>query len=245
MEQRRSRTVSPARSPPGSGPGYRGTNPAWSMRGLPPTDTSRLHACAMCGVTEVYRMGGAHAVAALAYGTESVPRVDVIAGPGNLWVQEAKRLVSGDVGIDGFAGPSDVLIIAAQDADPALVAIDLLAQAEHGDGTICVAVSDDDALLDDVAARLAEAEDTGAVIALVGVPDVETALALSEAFAKVAVCIERHAVSDRLRIIVAEPDGELAQASRRNRFCLVEREDRIRADGHNSRSLSPLNSPSR
>ena len=64
-----------------------------------------LAACALCGVDEVFRMGGAHAVAALAYGTESVPRVDVIAGPGNLYVQEAKRLVCGDVGIDGFAGP--------------------------------------------------------------------------------------------------------------------------------------------
>ena len=64
-----------------------------------------LAACALCGADAVFRMGGAHAVAALAYGTESVPRADVIAGPGNLYVQEAKRLVSGDVGIDGFAGP--------------------------------------------------------------------------------------------------------------------------------------------
>ncbi len=108
-----------------------------------------LAACALCGVDEVYRMGGAHAVAALAYGTETVERVDVIAGPGNLWVQEAKRLVSGDVGIDGFAGPSDVLVLASAGADAALVALDLLAQAEHGEGTLAVAVSDDDALLDD------------------------------------------------------------------------------------------------
>ena len=81
-----------------------------------------LAACALCEADAVFRMGGAHAVAALAYGTESVPRADVIAGPGNLYVQEAKRLVSGDVGIDGFAGPSDVLVLAAEGADPALVA---------------------------------------------------------------------------------------------------------------------------
>src|SRR5207244_3172602 len=71
-----------------------------------------LAACALCGLDEVYRMGGAHAVAALAYGTARVPRVDVIAGPGNLYVQEAKRLVSGDVGIDGFLRPRDDLVLA-------------------------------------------------------------------------------------------------------------------------------------
>ncbi|HEX7955973.1 MAG TPA: histidinol dehydrogenase, partial [Pyrinomonadaceae bacterium] len=65
------------------------------------------------GVTEIYQVGGAQAVAALAYGTETVPRVDVITGPGNLYVQEAKRLVSGDVGIDGFLGPSDLLVLGA------------------------------------------------------------------------------------------------------------------------------------
>ena len=110
-----------------------------------------LAACALCGADAVFRMGGAHAVAALAYGTDSVPRADVIAGPGNLYVQEAKRLVSGDVGIDGFAGPSDVLVLASEGGDPALVAIDLAAQAEHGEGTIVCAVSDDPALLDAIA----------------------------------------------------------------------------------------------
>ncbi len=142
-----------------------------------------LAACALCGVDEVYRCGGAHAIAALAFGTATVARVDVIAGPGNLWVQEAKRLVSGEVGIDGFAGPSDVLVVASEGADAALVAIDLLAQAEHGAGSLAVAVSEDAALLDDVAAELADTPDSGAAIALVGVPDTTTALALAEAFA--------------------------------------------------------------
>ena len=142
-----------------------------------------LAACALCGVREVYRAGGAHVVAALAYGTATVPRVDVVVGPGNTWVQEAKRLVSGSVGIDGFAGPSDVLVLASEGADAALVAIDLLAQAEHGEGSIAVAVTEDAALLEDIDAHVADAAETGAAIALVGVPDAATALALAEALA--------------------------------------------------------------
>jgi histidinol dehydrogenase len=137
-----------------------------------------LAACALCGADEVYSMGGAHAIAALAYGTESVPRVDVIVGPGNLYVQEAKRLVSGDVGIDGFAGPSDVLVLASRGADPELVSIDLAAQAEHGPGTIVCAVSDDRELLDAV-----HVDPGDAVAALVDAPDLEVALAFAEAFA--------------------------------------------------------------
>jgi len=137
-----------------------------------------LAGCALCGADEVYSMGGAHAIAALAYGTESVPRVDVIVGPGNLYVQEAKRIVSGDVGIDGFAGPSDVLVLASAGADPALVSIDLAAQAEHGEGTIVCAVSDDRALLDAV-----EVDPGDAVAALVDAPDLEAALAFAEVFA--------------------------------------------------------------
>jgi histidinol dehydrogenase len=140
-----------------------------------------LAACALCGVDEVYRMGGAHAVAALAYGTGRVPRVDVVAGPGNLYVQEAKRLVSGDVGIDGFLGPSDVLVLAASGADAELVALDLLAQAEHGEGTIVAAVSDDAALLDAVEARLDAPTD--AVAVLVDAPSVDEGLTFAEAFA--------------------------------------------------------------
>ena len=77
-------------------------------------------------------MGGAQAVAALAYGTETVQRVDVVVGPGNVYVQEAKRKLSDVVGIDCFAGPSDLLVVLGADADPRLLALDLLAQAEHG-----------------------------------------------------------------------------------------------------------------
>jgi histidinol dehydrogenase len=93
-----------------------------------------LAACVLCEVAEVYRMGGAQAIAALAYGTGNVRAVDVIAGPGNAWVQEAKRQVAfSHVGIDGIAGPSELAVVAdGAGIDPEAVAVDLLAQAEHG-----------------------------------------------------------------------------------------------------------------
>lgn len=137
-----------------------------------------LAACALCQVDAVFTMGGAHAIAALAYGTETVPRADVIVGPGNLYVQEAKRVVSGDVGIDGFAGPSDVLVVASAGASARLVALDLAAQAEHGEGTIVCAVSTDPQLLNVIAL-----DPTEAVAVLVDAPDLETALAFAEELA--------------------------------------------------------------
>jgi histidinol dehydrogenase len=90
-----------------------------------------LAAAHACGVEEVYRVGGAQAIAALAYGTQSIPRVDKIVGPGNIFVVLAKRQVYGVVDIDGLPGPTETLVIADAQADPALVAADLLAQAEH------------------------------------------------------------------------------------------------------------------
>ncbi|HTX10844.1 MAG TPA: histidinol dehydrogenase [Solirubrobacteraceae bacterium] len=142
-----------------------------------------LAACHMTGASVVYRMGGAQAIAALAYGTASVAPVDVIVGPGSLFVQEAKRQVFGQVGIDGFAGPSDLLAIATGEADLEMLSLDLLAQAEHGAGSLVVAVSDAPELLDELAGRLEEAPDTGAVSALVHVIDPDQALAVAEAFA--------------------------------------------------------------
>ncbi len=142
-----------------------------------------LAAAALCGADEVLRMGGAHAVAALAYGTASVRRADVIAGPGGLWVQEAKRLVSADVGVDGFYGPSDVLVVASAGAPGELIAADLLAQAEHGEGTVVCAASDDPELLDEVGARVDGAGTGDAACALVRTGDLDAALAFAEAFA--------------------------------------------------------------
>jgi histidinol dehydrogenase len=116
----------------------------------PPIDPVTLAACRLIGIREVHRMGGAQAIAALAHGTETVAAVDVIVGPGNLYVQEAKRQLSGRVGIDGFAGPSD-LVVLFDASDPGairLIAHDLLAQAEHGEASLVVAVAPDAALLD-------------------------------------------------------------------------------------------------
>jgi len=142
-----------------------------------------LAACHMTGAAVAYRMGGAHAISALAYGTASVAPVDVIVGPGSLYVQEAKRQVFGQVGIDGFAGPSDLLAVATGDADPDTLALDLLAQAEHGPGTLVIAVSDALELLSKLVRRLEDAPDTGALSAVVEASDAGQALALAEAFA--------------------------------------------------------------
>ncbi|MEG0027386.1 MAG: histidinol dehydrogenase [Raoultibacter sp.] len=113
-------------------------------------DPAILEACRLAGVTEVYCVGGAQAVAALAYGTESIEAVDKITGPGNAFVAAAKKIVSGDVGIDMVAGPSEVCVVADATADPALVAIDLMAQAEHDPLASCYLVTFDEAYADEV-----------------------------------------------------------------------------------------------
>ena len=117
------------------------------------TDTV-LAACALSGVTRMFRIGGAQAVAALAYGTATVPRVDKIVGPGNRWVAEAKRQVVGQVGIDMIAGPTEVLILADATARPARVAADLIAQAEHDEDAVAWCVTTDPALAEALPAAL-------------------------------------------------------------------------------------------
>lgn len=99
---------------------------------LPPTAHEQMYAlCHLAGATSIYRIGGAQAIAAMAYGTETVPAVDKIVGPGNAFVNEAKRQVFGKVGIDALAGPSEIFTIADESANPTVIAADLLAQAEH------------------------------------------------------------------------------------------------------------------
>ena len=146
-----------------------------------------LGACRLAGASVVYRMGGAQAIAALAYGSETVTPVDVIVGPGNLYVQEAKRQVFGHVGIDGFAGPSDLLMIADGDQDTDALALDLLAQAEHGTGSLVVAISDSGELLDALGERISAEDDEDiaeqAVIRLVQVAELPVALSIAETFA--------------------------------------------------------------
>lgn len=114
-----------------------------------------LAAAHIAGVTEIYRIGGAQAVAALAFGTDTIAPVDKIVGPGNAYVAAAKRMVFGTVGIDMIAGPSEVLIIADRSANPAWVAADLLAQAEHGAGAQSVLVTTDSDLADAVEVEVA------------------------------------------------------------------------------------------
>jgi histidinol dehydrogenase len=158
-------------------------------------DAAILGACRLCGVQRVYRMGGAQAVAALAYGTESVTPVDVVVGPGNLYVQEAKRLLFATVGIDGFAGPSDLLVVLGVEADARavrLAALDMLAQAEHGEGTIVAALACTGEIADDLARQLeqlaaergrSKTGQQGAVLALAELGEAREAIALANAFA--------------------------------------------------------------
>ena len=120
-------------------------------------DEAVLYAARVTGVHRVFKLGGAQAIAAMAYGTESVPRCDKLFGPGNAWVTEAKLQVSGDpdgAAIDMPAGPSEVLVIADGKADPEFVAADLLSQAEHGPDSQVILLSPSDALLDRVAVEV-------------------------------------------------------------------------------------------
>jgi histidinol dehydrogenase len=147
-----------------------------------------LAAAALCEVEEIYAMGGAQAIFALAHGTETIAAVDVIAGPGNAWVREAKRAVSGTVGIDSLAGPSELMLVAGDGTDPEWAALDLCAQAEHGAEGPLVAVAVEEAVLEAVASateRVAAAREGigDAPLGLVQVPDLSDAIDLANAFA--------------------------------------------------------------
>lgn len=159
----------------------------------PPGSDGGLHphvlaAAALSGVEEIYAMGGAQAIFALAFGTETIEPVDVVAGPGNAWVREAKRAVYGSVGIDSLAGPSELMLVAGHDTDSEWAALDLCAQAEHGAESPLVAVAVEEHVLD----AIGEATETAAAsrpsvadapLALVQVPDMEAAITLANAYA--------------------------------------------------------------
>ncbi|HEU4460985.1 MAG TPA: histidinol dehydrogenase [Solirubrobacterales bacterium] len=159
----------------------------------PPRSNGRLSqqvlaAAALCGIDEIYAVGGAQAVIALALGTETVRPVDVIAGPGNFWVQEAKRNVLGFVGIDSYAGPSELMLIAGHDVDPEWAALDLCAQAEHGPESPLVVAAVEEQVLESIAAATVSAAATRpsvseAPLALALVPDLSDAIDLANAFA--------------------------------------------------------------
>ena len=153
-----------------------------------------LVAAAECGAEKVFKVGGAQAIAALAYGTESIPKVDVIAGPGNIFVTLAKKEVYGDVGIDMLAGPSEILIVADNRQNPDYIAADVLSQAEHDRLSRAIVLTDDKAFAERVCARVearladlprreiaaASLEQGGGVIL---VKDMEEAAALANAIA--------------------------------------------------------------
>ena len=159
----------------------------------PPGPDGRLHpyvlaAAALCGIEEVYAMGGAQAIFALAHGTQTIAPVDVIAGPGNAWVREAKRAVYGKVGIDSLAGPSELMVIAGHDTDAEWAALDLCAQAEHGPESPLVLASVEERVLAEIAAAAETAAASrptvaDAPLALVQAPDVDAAIALANAYA--------------------------------------------------------------
>ena len=178
----------------------------------PPGPGGRAHpvilaACVLCEVTEVYRMGGAQAIAALAFGTESVEAVDVIVGPGNPYVQEAKRQLVGKVGIDGIAGPSELVVVASAGADPELIALDLMAQAEHGEDSPVYCISPESSLLDDLAEILARLwpkrpSVANAEVQLFDAADAAAALARADAIAPEHLELvgeEAEALADRVR----------------------------------------------
>ncbi len=180
-----------------------------------------LAAAAETGVTRVFRVGGAQAVAALAYGTESIPAVDKICGPGNLYVALAKKLVYGQVGIDMLAGPSEVLIIAGDGASPDFVAADILAQGEHGPTSACYLVAFSREMVEKVAAALKEQ-----------LQDLPRGAAAGEALARgqaVLVKDEGEAFSvanrvgpEHLQVFLEDPWRRLPQVKNAGAICLGE-----------------------
>ncbi len=167
-----------------------------------------LYACALAGADELYAVGGAQAVAALAYGTATIAPVDKIVGPGNVYVTEAKRQVFGTCGIDGLAGPSEVLVVADASADAELVAGELVAQAEHDPLARVAAVSRERGLLERVAALLdgpfGRASGRDAIVAQVLAE--RTWLVHAPSDAAILELVERFA-PEHLSLMVADPYG--------------------------------------
>lgn len=169
-----------------------------------------LAAAERSGVSEIYRVGGAQAVAALAYGTETIAAVDRIVGPGNAYVAEAKRQVFGRVGIDGIAGPSEVVVVADAQNDPAHVAMDLLAQAEHDASSQSILITDDAAFADAVSAAVSAALQTLPRAAIAGASwDDHGAILLVSDWEEAASLVNRLA-PEHLQVMLAAPQDFFA-----------------------------------
>jgi histidinol dehydrogenase len=164
-----------------------------------------LAAARRAGVTEIYRVGGAQAIAALAYGTASIAAVDRIVGPGNAYVAEAKRQVFGHVGIDSIAGPSEVVVLADAANDPRLVAVDLLAQAEHDEAAQAILITDNAAFGDAVARTVAAELPTLPRAAIAGASwDAHGAIIVVRDWVEAADLVNRLA-PEHLQLMLAEP----------------------------------------
>ena len=172
-------------------------------------DTATLCAASIAGVDEVYRIGGAQAIAAMAYGTERLPAVDVIAGPGNAYVAEAKRQLSGVVGVaSAFAGPSEIVVVAGPAAPPVFAAVDLVVQAEHGPDGLAWLVTWDAGL-----AKNVEAEVDRIVAASPRRADLEATLAAAGIVCLVdgpfqALAVSNAIAPEHLQLMVPEEEGQ-------------------------------------
>ena len=170
-----------------------------------------LAAARIAGVTEAYRVGGAQAIAALAYGTETIRRVDKIVGPGNIYVALAKAQVFGDVGIDMVAGPSEVLVVADDTAEAAFVAADLLAQAEHDPMARAILLTPSSALRDAVAAELGRQLAGLPRRAIAGAALASHGALVLTASLEEAVDLANGLAPEHLELQVADPEGLLAR----------------------------------
>lgn len=182
----------------------------------PPSKEGGLHpniaaAAKIAGVTEIYKIGGAQGIAALAYGTQSIQKVDKIVGPGNIFVATAKKLVFGTVDIDMIAGPSEILVIADKDANPAYVAADLLSQAEHDPMASAILVSDNVEMIEKVNVELAKQVEL--------LPKVDIAKASLQAYGTSILCddlsqcveISNQIAPEHLELMIQEPMTYLDQ----------------------------------
>ena len=166
-----------------------------------------LAACKLAGVTRIFRIGGAQAIGALAYGTTTVPRVDKIVGPGNRWVTEAKRQVAGQVGIDMFAGPTEVLIIADASADRRRVAADMIAQAEHDEDATAWCVTTDYQLAETLPSELERQLERAPRAAVARAALERNGLLIWAPTMRDAIDVANRRAPEHLEILARDPEG--------------------------------------
>lgn len=178
-----------------------------------------LAACRLCGIERVYRIGGAQAIAALALGTQTVQRVDMIVGPGNLYTQLAKQQLAGTVGIDGFYGPSEIVTITDETANPTRVAADLIAQAEHDPGK-CFLVAWSAAVIDAVQREIARQLNERARRAAIEAALRDESCALLVADEAQAVEVSNELAAEHVNLAVRDPQSLLAKLRHGGEFFL-------------------------